>query len=380
MEQAIAVLQPLADDSLVVPTDPDLLARISIDLGNVLKALRRRPEAAEQFRAAISVLESLVRSSPGNPTYRCNLASALYNLANFQLEQPEGTNYWQNFERARDLCEGLVHEFPSATSYSSLLASTHGNMGALHTFAGRLEDARASFARTREICERLVRDNPTVLTYRIDLGKTYINLSDLESRAGRPGKAVELLGPACDSLRKVFRTREGDTQAREALSTACLGLASSLDDLGRYPQALAAYRECADLELELLRKNDPHFRPGYTRLQTGLLGLARCYRQLGRISEAVEAARQLCPPWPNRTPEPIAIARELTYCAVNVQDRAAAERYANRAIDFLRTAVATRHRGLESLRTDPAFDPLRSRPDFHDLLADAAFPVNPFVK
>jgi eukaryotic-like serine/threonine-protein kinase len=380
MEQAIALLRPLADDSMVVPVDPDLLARISMNLGSALKRLQRGPEAAERFKEAVSALESLVRTSPGNPTYRANLATALYNFANLQMASRDGTNFWQNYERSRDLLEGLVHEFPSAATYSALLATTYGNLGALHVWAGRLEDARASFDRTREICEGLVRDNPTVLKFRTDLGKTYINLSDLESRAGRHGKAADLLGPACDSLRQVFRLREGDPTAREALSTACVGLASSLADLGRYTEALAAYRECADLELELLRKKDPHFRPDYTRLQTGLLGLARCYRRLGRVSEAVEAAKQLSSRWPNRPLEPIAIARELTFCAMNTKDRAAAERNANRAIDFLRTAVTARHRDLKSLRTDPSFDPLRARPDFRDLLADAAFPANPFAR
>ncbi len=380
MEQAIELLRPLADDSMVVPADPDLLARISMNLGTVLTALRRRPEAAERFQAAISVLESLMRASPGNPVYRGNLASALFNFANFQLVTPHGTNYLQNLERARDLWEGLVREFPSATSYSALLASAYGNLGVLHRYAGRLDEARASLNRTREICEGLVRDNPTDHKFRTDLGKTYINLSELESQAGRPARAVDMLGPACKSLRQVFHAREGDRKAREALATACVGLADSLLDLGRYTEALAAYHECVNLELDLLRKKDSRFPPDYTRLQTGFLGLARCYRQLGRVSEAVEAAGQLSSPWPNKTLEPVAIARELTFGSVNTKDRAAAERYANRAVDFLRNAIAARHPGLKSLPTDPAFDRLRSRPDFRDALADAAFPDDPFAR
>jgi len=377
MEQAVALLRPLADDSLVVSVDPDLLARISMNRGTVLKALQRGPEAAERFHEAISALESLVRAAPGNPSYRSNLATALYNFANLQMANHDGTKFWQNYERARDLWEGLVREFPSATSYSALLATAYGNLGVLHRMAGQLEEARASLDRAREIGEGLVRDNPTVLKYRSDLGKTYVNLSDLESQAGRPGKAVDLLGPACDSLRQVFRAREGDPLAREALATACVGLAGSLVDLGRYTEALAAYHECAALELELVRKKDPRFAPNYALLESGLLGLARCYRQLGRVSEATEQLSRL---WDGDPRDPVAISRELMLCSVNTKDRLAAEHYTDRAIDLLRKAVATRSSGLKSLRTDPAFNRVRSRPDFRDLLADADFPADPFAR
>ncbi len=381
LEQAVSLLQPLAEGSLIVPVEPDLLALINSTLGTVLKNQRRLPEAAARFQEAISALESLVRSSPGQPTYRINLASASFNLANLQLMQVDGPrNYWQNFERARDLLEGLVREFPSATSYSASLALAYGTLGILHREASRFGEAQRSLDRAREIGERLARDNPTVLKYRADLAKTYANLSNLESLAGRPGKAVDLLRPACDSLRQVFRARESDPSARDALATVCGDLARGLFDLGRYTDALAAYRECSDLELELVRKRNSRFPASRLLLETGLLGMARCYRQLRRISEAVEAAEHLSSVWEGNPVEPFETARELTLCSMKAQDRPAAELYADRAIDLLRKAVETRGDYRNRVRTDPEFNPLRSRPSFHDLLADAAFPIDPFAR
>ena len=209
-----------------------------------------------------------------------------------------------------------------------------------------------------------MRDHPTFHPYRSDLGKTYINLSDLELRAGRPGKAVDLLVPARDSLRQVFRARKGDRLARNALASACDNLGEGLVGLGRYTEALAAYRECADLELELLRTNDPRFPPSGALLEIGLLGLARCYRQLGRDAEAAEATEQVISHIGGNPPNPVAIASELMHCSVNAKDRAAAERSADRAIVFLQRAVASRVRDIKLIRTDPIFDPLRARADF----------------
>ena len=318
-----------------------------------------------------------VRTSPGNPTYRANLATALYNFANLQMLNRDGSNFWPNYERSRDLLEGLVREFPSATPYSKLLISTCGNMGVLCMHSERFEEARVLLGRVREIGEGLVRDNPDVPKYRSDLAKVYINLSDLENRAGRPGKAVDLLRPACDLLRQVVRSRGGDGEAREAMATACVGLAISLVDLGRHAEALPAYRECVELELKLVRNKDPRFPPHDWILQTGLLGLARCYRHLGRVSEAAEPLTLLAEV---KIFDPVAIPRELMLCSLHTRERLTAEGYVDRSIDLLRKAVATRARDVESLRTDPAFNPLRSRPDFQDLLADAAFPNDPFAR
>ena len=119
-----------------------------------------------------------------------------------------------------------------------------------------------------------MRSHPTVLKYRSDLGKTYINLSGLESKAGRPGQAVALLGPARDHLRQVFRLRSGDPAAREALSTACVDLAGGLMELGRHAEALEVYRECAGLELELVRTKDSRLSPDRNFLRSGLVGMA----------------------------------------------------------------------------------------------------------
>ena len=267
LEQAAVHLRPLASDGLVVGVDPDVLAFIYTHLGSALKAQGRREEAAERIRAAIAAYEVLVRESPENYLFRVNLATACFNLANLQLVNPEGADVRQNFERARDLWEGLAREFPTASSYHASLVATYGTLGVLHEQANQLDQARVALNRSREIGEGLVHDHPTTIVYRSDMSKTYLNLSVLESRMGRPGDAVALLGPARGCLREVFRARPGDRAAREALATACGNLATGLLELGRYEEALEAYRECADLELELMPKKDSCSQPN-----PGLLG------------------------------------------------------------------------------------------------------------
>jgi tetratricopeptide (TPR) repeat protein len=378
LEQAVAQLGPIADDGLVLPADPDLLALVYIHLGSALKAQGRWPEAADRIRAAIAAYEALIRQSPENPWFRGNLATASFNLANLQLFDPKAVNVRAGFERARDLLEELAREFPSSSLYRDSLVATYGTLGVLHRIADQPEQARAALDRSREIGEGLVREHPTVIRYRSELGKTYLNLGGGEGQAGRHKEAVALLEPARALRPEVLRARPGDRSTAEALATACGALGSGLFELGRYAEALEAYRECADLEVG--RKKDPRFPPNRELLKTGLLGMARCCLHLGRVPEAAAAAEQLGSLWDGDPAGLVSIARELTLCSVDAKDRPAAGRYADRAVDFLRKAVAAGYRDVGSLRTVAVFNSLRSRADFADLTADMTFPGDPFAR
>jgi hypothetical protein len=53
---------------------------------------------------------------------------------------------------------------------------------------------------------------------------------------------------------------------------------------------------------------------------------------------------------------------------------------ADRAMHWLRDAVAAGFRDHARIRTDTDLDPLRQRPDFQLLMLDLAFPAEPFSK
>jgi eukaryotic-like serine/threonine-protein kinase len=381
LEEAAALLRGLVHSGHVVPEDRDALASVDNHLGSVFKALGRPREAADRFRDASAAFEDLVRESPTNHQFRGNLASACYNLANLQLRNSLAGNPRDGFNRARDLWEELVREAPTATSYRASLVAAYGNLGVLYEQAKQPEQARAALDRAREIGEGLVRDNPTNQTYRETLGTTYTNLSVLESKNGRHERAVDLLRPARNHLREVFRARSGDVSARDALARTSINLALALTDLDRHSEALEAYRECADLELELLRKNDPRFRPSRMLLAAGLLGVARSQLYLGHVAEAANAALELRAHWAGDPKELCGIAQELTLCSVAAEnDATQARNFAQRAIDLLREATVAGFHDPEWLLFEPILEPLRNRADFQNLVKDAAFPAHPFSR
>jgi hypothetical protein len=52
---------------------------------------------------------------------------------------------------------------------------------------------------------------------------------------------------------------------------------------------------------------------------------------------------------------------------------------AERAMGFLRQAVAAGYRDTLMMNKDPGLEPLRTRPDFHSLMIDLAMPDDPFA-
>jgi eukaryotic-like serine/threonine-protein kinase len=132
LKQAVAHLRPIASDNLVLPVDPALLAFIYTHMGSALKAQGRRSEAAERFQESIAAYEVLIRESPENHSFRDNLATVWFNLANLQLLNSKEMNVRAGFERARDRWEELVREFPSSRLYRAPLVATYGTLGVLH--------------------------------------------------------------------------------------------------------------------------------------------------------------------------------------------------------------------------------------------------------
>ena len=116
---------------------------------------------------------------------------------------------------------------------------------------------------------------------------------------------------------------------------------SHIDGLGRHAEALDGYRKCADLQLELARGRPPGTRPNRGHLVAGLLGIAQCHLHLGHVAKAIDAAETMRKVWAGDSRELIEIAVELILCSEAAASDGEARRYADRAMDLLREAVAS---------------------------------------
>jgi tetratricopeptide (TPR) repeat protein len=355
--EAIDTLQHLARRFPDEPAYARELARCQFNRGPVLRVRGKGLEAEEAYRQALTVLEDLVAKYPRRRAYRRELMVA-YNNAGFYygqrpptpllgaavaglLAEPQGRGPWlaaaalpggtptPGLARAaaealhrRALAVGreLVADAPDVSDYRSDLATTRLNLGLVLVNRDRAAAAR-EWEEARSLLRRLVEKRPGVPAYRGDLGITQGNLGWLLAGGQKWAEAVICLEDGVANVREALKPNPAD------------------------PNYLAALR----------------FQ--YAQLAGALLALKR-------PEDAARAARAIPTVYRERGKDYYAAARLLARCAAQTAgDSGPSRRFADEAVQFLDQARARGFLEMAGpLRSDPAFDVLRTHDDFKRLL------------
>jgi serine/threonine protein kinase/tetratricopeptide (TPR) repeat protein len=327
-EQALAIQERQAGAYPEAAEYRYALAKTYRDFGFMQGRLDQMDNAAKRYEQALDILTKLVQDYPV-AEHQLLLATTQTNLASVYT-----TNAW--YDRAEPLLKEaqriygqLVRDQASALpEHWQSLGRCHAMLGMAYARQGQTEKAEAAEQEAVEIFEKLAKEHPDVLEYAYDVGRCYIELGLTASRAGRPDAAVARLDRAIAILESVLGRGLG--AARNRLLTARLERAVAQAARGDHAQATA--------EAEAIASR--------TELNAGhLYDLACTFSQAsaatdrdGKLSAAERARLK--------------------------------EHYADRAIVFLRQAIARRRVAQYHLKTDPDFDPLRAREDFRKLLTE----------
>jgi eukaryotic-like serine/threonine-protein kinase len=323
------------------PTDPwnrERLAALHYNIGN-LRLHSHRPDVLDSFQLARTIYEALARDQPSVAQFRAGLARAEGSIANFRRGQLQFEAALAGFQKAHDLLQGLVQEHPSSASFRTDLAITCANIGALHLDSGRVSEALHSFEEGRVVLEQLVRDNSKDLRARSILGMLWQSSGDALAALERPDDALSAYQRAIELQRTVHQAAPQVDEYRRYLNDHYKRFASLKRDLGQLADARAtilSWREVID---------DPSWLYDVAR------ELALCLQPVGNEGKTKRETAAFNPQ--------------------SLQDE---------VIETLRQAIGAGYRDAEELGRDPAFDPLRKRPDFQALVEDLSFPENPFVE
>ena len=198
--------------------------------------------------------------------------------------------------------------------------------------------------------------------------------SELTSNGDRPDRQVPVIqagnmDPA--ELEKVKRLVNSGVAAFEQGQVA-----AAFDDLQQASDRLQAMRRARPGDPVLARMHG---------ISLGFLG--SCLRDLKRPAEALARNRESLAVYESmRRPSPADIYNMACGCSMIsvLDDRASAdarEKLQARAVGYLRGLIeADPARYLPQVKNDRDFDPLRNRSDYRDLLTDASFPRDPFLK
>jgi tetratricopeptide (TPR) repeat protein len=206
-------------------------------------------------------------------------------------------------------------------------------------------------------------DHPKTLESMINLAVSY-------KRLGRHAEALKLSEEVLARSKATLGPDHPETLA------SMYSLADLYVALGRHAEALKLYEEL--MERRKAKSGPDHL--GTLQLQMSVAG---SLLNLGRSAEAAELARQaseraekLC----RNTTHPssfinAAYGRGLTALAIRAADKSSqgalrADAEADRAMAWLKQAVAAGWNNVASLETEHGFDDLRGRDDFKALMAE----------
>jgi serine/threonine protein kinase/tetratricopeptide (TPR) repeat protein len=287
-------------------------------------------QAAKRYRQALDILSKLDQDYRPVAQHRFLMATTLLNLGDLYSQKGWYEKGETALKQAQSIYESLVRGRPDAPpEYWQYLARSHAILGMVYTQLAQTEKAEGSQQQALRIFEKVAKEHPNVQEFVYGVGRCHAALAETAEHAGRTGAALA----RCDKAIQILNglTRRGYLFARDALYAVQIIRARALAARGDHARA-AEEAEAVGRQRKL--------RPVH------LYNIACAFC---RASTAAHHDHNLSP-----------------------AERARVKgRYTERAIDFLRLALAKRYRlDARAIQKDPDLAPLRARPDFRKLLAD----------
>jgi tetratricopeptide (TPR) repeat protein len=385
--RALTIQQKLVDDSPDVAKFRVWLSRTHSDIGWLQAQTGHPSEALESYRRALSIEQKLVDGNPNIPEFRSQLSSEHNRIGLLQKQTGHPAQAMKSYRSALAIRQKLVDDNPTVTGFRRGLWQSHNNIGGLLTDTGDPAAAMESYRRALAITQKLADDNPTVIDYQRTLAEGLLVIGWHLAQAGQNDEAI-----AYYSREEAIRRKLADATSASVDSNWLANCQTNTADLlrkaGRRDEARAACERAIALR-EPLVKNHPQ-----VTLYRG--GLAETYLRAGQVrfdagdpAGAASAWRRAISLYDGlKSPDgEQTIFRACCHAGLSAlagrpdSGVSAAEGLAesDRAMTWLRRAVAAGQRNPDTYRTESALDPLRNRPDFRLLMMDLAMPADPFA-
>ena len=341
-------------------------------------------EALAAYHRSLGLVEQIAVAASADPRVRESLGNAHFRIGFTSRTMGRPTAALSSFEHALAIQELLARDYPDNARYQEYLSWTLSNIGMMHVELGRPADAIDPQRQAIAIHEGLVRGSPGETHYRNDLGWAWRYLSLALAAAGDLNAALGLAERAAALYEELVQADRGDPEIRWRLSRCLDAVGLIRTESGRPVEAVEPLERAVEFYGELARDNPALYDLDLARNR---LYAALQRTMTNRREEALACIREVREILGRTSRVPIErILHDMacSYVLGSVAGREGAiepaerEARSQRAIAALRRVVAARQGNLIQVRRDPILDPLRSRPDFREMIMDLSFPADPF--
>ena len=330
LEHARATYQELCDEFPADPRYRHELAGAARILAIHYHEIHQREKAEPLHRLAVRLHATLVDDFPSVPSYRLELAIDRGALSNFLEKTGRAKEARQEIEQAIAIEERLIAAYPSAPKYREIAGKLRNNFGVLLQKAGQLAEAEAIFRQNPKLWEELVDRYPEVSPYKNEKSLAMYSLTDVLLARGKYSEAQSFAERAIDYGQEVQKATPGNPPRPDLIRQTVDLLAQALFARGEHAKA---FGEIAKIPLDLGDVSQ-------SRYMAAVL-LAGWIPRLERATELPEGKR-----------------------------KAMVRTYADQAVQLLQQCVEKGQRDPKPLKEETAFDPLRGRDDFQQIIIE----------
>ncbi len=331
LRTATAIYQNLADEYRDVLDFQLGLGTTHFYLGNVLPLTGKAAEGESELRASLAIFQRLTDGNPGFSRLRHFRGLNRFYLSALLSEAGKPEPAEAECRKALSLSQTLVDDNPTVAEFRSVLADCHCSLGILLLQTGRRANAEDECRKAQALCEKLAAEHPSLTVYDGRLALALDALGDVIRLSGRGANAKTFYDRAIALREKLLRQEPTSISYRYRLASSTWRRAMALHDLGDIAGATADTRRALEVSGGL-----------QSRSGTQLFETACCHAALAVV------AAQAGP----------------GFSAAEGADEA------DRAMEWLRKAVASGFRNKSLLRTESAIDSFRNRADFKKLVAE----------
>jgi tetratricopeptide (TPR) repeat protein len=340
------------------------------------EALWPDAEAVPTLQEAVDLWQALAESQPDVTRYRRDLGLSLSRLGGMLDNRGDRAASRVALEKAARIQQELADAHPTDAGLQNDLTHTLNRTALVLGEMGRGPEETALMERVLAIRQKLVRAYPAVSTFQVNLARSHRLLGGSLMGAGRTSEAIEHYKQSRDLLKRLVADNPAVTEYRFELAWVHNHLGLQYAGQGRFTEAIAELDRGLALRQELAAAEPSK------ALYANHLGYSYAYRgqahvRAGHPAEAVADLRRAVELWekekaPN-TETRFERARALARLAGLGADAksgirsAEAAGFADRAVAALRDAIKAGWNAHDELK-EPAFDALRGRLDFRQLL------------